>query len=257
MVYFECSKCNETVKKPKLAKHLQVCQSYYVSCIDCNKIFAWDAWEAHTSCVSEAQKYQGDLYQAKDQKNTGKKKQDAWLENVERRVSDPGSDIAPGTRQLMQKLLGFDNIPRKPKPFANFVKNSMKLWDERRITEIWEVISAANAAPANAAATPGAPAPAAPATAAAQAQDGSSSVAATSSTPNVGNSWVGWKRALDEELKEAGGELPWKKLRDTLVTRCCDSGGANGTSKEDLNCQALACIPDGYLSKKDSLVRLQ
>jgi len=254
MVVFECSKCNETVKKPKLAKHLAVCQSYYVSCIDCNKVFGWDEWEAHTSCVSEAQKYQGDLFVEKDQKNTGKKKQDAWVENVEKKVSDPGSDIAPHTRQLLEKLLGFDNIPRKPKPFANFVKNSLKLWDERQINAIWEVISAANAAPKPAAATPRESAP--PATAAAQAQDGSSGVAAKLATPKNGKSWVGWKRALDEELKSAGGELPWKRLRDTLVMRCCESGGANGTNREDLNCQALACIPDKYLSKEDSLVRL-
>jgi len=256
MVYFECSKCNETVKKPKLAKHLASCGSYYVSCIDCNKVFAWNEWEVHTSCISEAQKYQGDQYQPKDQKNSGKKKQDAWVENVEKKVADPGSNINPRTRQLLQKLLGFENIPRKPKPFANFVKNSLKLWDEKQIDDIWQVISSANSVTKDAAATPGAAVSAAPATAAAQAEDGNSNKAAVLVTPQNGKTWVSWKRSLDEELKSAGGELPWKKLRDTLVTRCCDSGAANGTSREDLKCQALACIPAEYLSKEDNLVRL-
>ena len=42
MVYFECQKCNETVKKPKLARHLQMCGSGYVSCIDCLKVSQYE-----------------------------------------------------------------------------------------------------------------------------------------------------------------------------------------------------------------------
>mmetsp|Transcript_88760 Transcript_88760/g.248374 ORF Transcript_88760/g.248374 Transcript_88760/m.248374 type:complete len:302 (+) Transcript_88760:71-976(+) len=148
MVYFECQNCNETVKKPKLKKHLESCGSHYVSCIDCCKVFAWNEWEVHTSCISEAQKYQGKLYEGKESSNKGQKKQDTWVDNVQKMVEDPTSAIAAHTRSNMEKLLGFTNIPRKQKPFANFVKNSCKIWDERKIGEMWDVIAAANAKPA-------------------------------------------------------------------------------------------------------------
>mmetsp|Transcript_77052 Transcript_77052/g.174267 ORF Transcript_77052/g.174267 Transcript_77052/m.174267 type:complete len:251 (-) Transcript_77052:7-759(-) len=244
MVYFECQKCNETVKKPKLAKHLQSCGSGYVSCIDCHKVFGWGEWELHTSCVSEAQKYQGDLYQPKDNKQKGQQKQDAWTDNVEKKISDPGSGIPPEIKNYLQRLLGFSNIPRKQKPFANFVKNSLKIWDEWKIGQIWEVISSANA-PAQqngaAAATPAAKDDAAAAPA------GAAKTAPTR--------WGGWKRALDEELTTAGGEMPWKRLRDAVVEKCCECGQANGTGKEILGFQALAAIPEDYLSKDDELVR--
>mmetsp|Transcript_74988 Transcript_74988/g.208486 ORF Transcript_74988/g.208486 Transcript_74988/m.208486 type:complete len:240 (+) Transcript_74988:82-801(+) len=236
MVYFECQKCNETVKKPKLAKHLMTCGSGYVSCIDCSKVFAWDEWEAHTSCVSEAQKYQGNLFQAKESMNKGQKKQDAWLENVKAKIEDPKSVISPQLKSLLEKLLGFDNIPRKQKPFANFVKNSLKLWDERKIAEIWEVINVANAAPPKQEAAP---------------QSDAKAVARPSDEKASSD---GWKRALDDELRAAGGEMPWKRLRDAMVTRHCGLCEPNG-NRELLGELALASIPDSYLSKKDGLVR--
>mmetsp|Transcript_15459 Transcript_15459/g.27686 ORF Transcript_15459/g.27686 Transcript_15459/m.27686 type:complete len:250 (-) Transcript_15459:60-809(-) len=240
MVYFECQKCNETVKKPKLAKHLLSCQSSYVSCIDCLKVFAWDEWEKHTSCVSEAQKYQGHMYQAKESSNKGQAKQNTWTQNVVNRIEDPSSNIAPQTKALLEKLLGFDNIPRKQKPFGNFVKNSLKIWDERKINEIWEVIASA------AAASKAAPAPAAAAPA---------PVCQPCAKPEQ-QRWAGWKRALDSELQEAGGELPWKRLRDAVVTKYRESGQPNGISEDELGFRALAEIPEKYLSAKDELVRL-
>merc|ERR1712048_1078199 len=136
-----------TVKKPKLAKHLYSCGSHYVSCIDCSKVFAWNEWEAHTSCMSEAQKYEGKLFKEKESTNKGQRKQDAWLQNVQTKIEDPSSTISPQTKLMLEKLLGFDNIPRKQKPFTNFVKNSLKVWDDKKIGEIWDVISAANSAP--------------------------------------------------------------------------------------------------------------
>lgn len=249
MVYFECQKCNETVKKPKLAKHLQFCQSFYVSCIDCNKVFAWNEWEAHTSCVSEAQKYQGNLFQAKESSNKGQQKQDAWVENVEKVIEDPASKVSPQVKGLLQKLLGFSNIPRKQKPFANFVKNSLKIWDEGKIGEIWDVISAASQKPA-----PPAPAPAAK-QCSTEAKNGAT-VAKDGAAEAKNGAWQGWKRALDDELSAAGGELPWKRLRDALVQRRRSAGGVAEGSIEHLGDEALASIPEPYLSEKDALVRL-
>lgn len=50
------------VKKPKLDKHGSMCHSAF-TCIDCSKTFQGPAqWKSHTSCISEAEKYQGNLY---------------------------------------------------------------------------------------------------------------------------------------------------------------------------------------------------
>lgn len=241
MVYFECQKCNESLKKPKVAKHLMSCGSHYITCIDCSTVFGWDTWEAHTSCVSEAQKYQGKDYQAKENTNKGQVKQDAWVDNVQKKIEDPEAKIAPQIKGLLEKLLGFSNIPRKQKPFGNFVKNSLKIWNDKQINEMWEVIQSANAA---AKAPPPATTP--PAAGAA----GGAGVAKTEQC------WAGWKRALDDELEAAGGSMPWKRLRDALAACAKKNGQANGDGEDALGYQALASIPEEYLSNKDELVRL-
>lgn len=219
-----------------MAKHLLMCRSYYVTCIDCNQTFEGNAWESHTRCVSEAQKYQGALFQAKESSNKGQKKQESWIDRVMEKIESPG--MSPQLKGLLQRLLGFDNIPRKQKPFANFVKNSLKIWNDKQIGEMWSVIAEANAAPK----AGGAAATAAPAQ---QAGGG-----------DAKPKWGGWKRVLDEELRAAGGELEWKRLRTALVSRHRSSGEAFEGSDEDLGCAALASIPDAYLSKSDALVRL-
>jgi len=62
MVSFQCDACGDTVKKPKLDQHYQRCYSS-VTCIDCSKTFNSPAeWKGHTSCISEAEKYQKGLY---------------------------------------------------------------------------------------------------------------------------------------------------------------------------------------------------
>eukprot|EP00931_Biecheleriopsis_adriatica_P028439 TRINITY_DN16952_c0_g1_i1.p1 TRINITY_DN16952_c0_g1~~TRINITY_DN16952_c0_g1_i1.p1 ORF type:complete len:260 (+),score=71.39 TRINITY_DN16952_c0_g1_i1:54-782(+) len=239
MVYFECQKCNETVKKPKLAKHLQMCGSWWVSCIDCNKVFGWDEWEAHTSCISEAQKYQGNLYNAKENQNKGQVKQDSWIENVGKAIADPASSISPQIKGLLEKLLGFDNIPRKQKPFGNFVKNSVKIWEQSKIDAMWDVIAKANVKPAAAGG-------------AGNAKPGEAPKAAKDEKV----AWAGWKRALDDELESSGGSLPWKQLCTELVRRYRDSGSGKGEDDAALATQALASIPESYCSKCSATVKL-
>lgn len=82
MVSFVCDACGQTVKKQKVEKHYQSeCRNCSVlSCIDCGKDFPGDSYASHTSCISEAEKYQGKLYKAKDKLNKGERKQQEWLE---------------------------------------------------------------------------------------------------------------------------------------------------------------------------------
>lgn len=254
MVYFECQKCNETVKKPKLEKHLQMCSSWYVSCIDCSKVFAWNEWQSHTNCVSEAQKYQGKLFEAKENTNKGQAKQDMWTDNIQQKIEDPSSGVSAEIKGLLQKLLGFNNIPRKQKPFGNFVKNSVKIWDEKKISAMWEVIASCQAKPAaggpnNQAAKPDA-------NQAAKPDEAKPAATPAVCLPYGASKWKGWKRALDEELQAAPcNELPWKRLRDALAQKYRSEVAAD-EADDEVECAALASIPVAYLSKADELVRL-
>ena len=84
MVSFTCNVCGQTVKKSKVEKHYQTeCRDCTVlSCLDCGKDFYGDDYASHTSCISEAEKYQGKLYKDSNrgQPPKGEKKQQAWLE---------------------------------------------------------------------------------------------------------------------------------------------------------------------------------
>ena len=78
MVFFVCEACNESLKKNKVETHRWSCRGCWVlTCVDCSKQFAGDEYMAHTSCMSEAQRYEGKLYVHKE--NKGDVKQQACL----------------------------------------------------------------------------------------------------------------------------------------------------------------------------------
>lgn len=62
MVSFICDICQETLKKPKLDNHFRRCPDAIFSCVDCSTTFTGTDYRAHTSCISEAEKYQKSLY---------------------------------------------------------------------------------------------------------------------------------------------------------------------------------------------------
>jgi cell growth-regulating nucleolar protein len=59
MVSFNCTRCQDVVKKPKVVSHAASCGAKTFSCVDCMLHFDLDSIKNHTSCVSEVQKYQG------------------------------------------------------------------------------------------------------------------------------------------------------------------------------------------------------
>ncbi|WVQ70067.1 uncharacterized protein L199_008291 [Kwoniella botswanensis] len=62
MVSFQCDACADTVKKPKLDQHRNRCHASF-TCLDCSTTFRNPGeYKSHTTCVSEAEKYQGALY---------------------------------------------------------------------------------------------------------------------------------------------------------------------------------------------------
>ncbi|KAI5358445.1 putative Cell growth-regulating nucleolar protein [Septoria linicola] len=68
MVSFSCEGCGDVLTKKKLSGHYNQCWAP-VTCLDCMTTFPNGSFQSHTSCMSEAQKYQGHLYRDKDKKN--------------------------------------------------------------------------------------------------------------------------------------------------------------------------------------------
>ncbi|KAF2810178.1 uncharacterized protein BDZ99DRAFT_306882 [Mytilinidion resinicola] len=68
MVSFSCENCGDVLTKKKLDPHRNQCRGASFTCIDCMVHFYGTEYRAHTSCISEAQKYQGALYKEKKAK---------------------------------------------------------------------------------------------------------------------------------------------------------------------------------------------
>ncbi|PYH96890.1 hypothetical protein BO71DRAFT_396677 [Aspergillus ellipticus CBS 707.79] len=69
MVSFSCEACGDILTKKKLDPHRNQCRGASYTCIDCMVHFWGTEYRSHTSCMSEAQKYQGALYREKPVKN--------------------------------------------------------------------------------------------------------------------------------------------------------------------------------------------
>ena len=135
---FVCEGCNETLKKAQVQKHAQRCrQCHAVTCVDCSQTFYGDDFEAHTTCISEAEKYEGSLYKAK--KSTKTNPQDAWMDLVTEAAQNSSSAPA-NIRSYLSRMADFGNVPRNPKKFCNFVKNSLKLHSDATIELIWKYL---------------------------------------------------------------------------------------------------------------------
>ncbi|KAK9455476.1 hypothetical protein V1511DRAFT_510337 [Dipodascopsis uninucleata] len=74
MVSFSCEVCNDTIVKKKLMQHRNSCPGAYFTCLDCQTTFQGVEFQAHTSCISEAEKYQKSLYKAPKNKKKDEKK---------------------------------------------------------------------------------------------------------------------------------------------------------------------------------------
>ncbi|KAH9844484.1 cell growth-regulating nucleolar protein-like [Teratosphaeria destructans] len=72
MVSFQCEGCGDVLTKKKLDQHRNQCYGCSFSCLDCMVHFNGTEYRAHTSCISEAQKYQGHLYREKDGKKANR-----------------------------------------------------------------------------------------------------------------------------------------------------------------------------------------
>ncbi|KAF8849804.1 hypothetical protein BDZ45DRAFT_680247 [Acephala macrosclerotiorum] len=68
MVSFSCEACGDVLTKKKLDGHRNQCYGASYTCLDCMIHFQGNEYRSHTSCISEAQKYQGALYRPEKEK---------------------------------------------------------------------------------------------------------------------------------------------------------------------------------------------
>ncbi|GBG33494.1 Cell growth-regulating nucleolar protein [Hondaea fermentalgiana] len=146
MVSFICDACQETVKKPKVDNHYKFkCRDCWVlSCVDCGVRFEGDQYKEHNTCISEAEKYQGALYQGpKAGKSNGKEDpQERWTDAVTRVAEKAAAgtiSLSPEATDILQKMTAFENVPRKQKKFVNYVHNSFRV-PPPVVTSIWEAL---------------------------------------------------------------------------------------------------------------------
>lgn len=103
-----------------------------------------DDYRGHTSCVSEAEKYEKSTYNGPKKNDTSNRKltpQESWMSII----SESLKSCPPNLTSYIETIASFENVPRKEKPFRNFASNSLKLYGhdgEAIITSLWKHFSA-------------------------------------------------------------------------------------------------------------------
>ncbi|XP_035906755.1 cell growth-regulating nucleolar protein [Anopheles stephensi] len=138
MVFFVCNHCGESMKKQVVATHAFRCRrAISVSCMDCLKDFLGKAYEAHTVCISEEEKYAAKGFVAKEKKNV--KKQEGWISLI-RSITQRHQNLSPGVMAVFELINRNENVPRKFKPFVNFIRNSSRSLSRNDVEDAWGII---------------------------------------------------------------------------------------------------------------------
>lgn len=144
MVFFSCDGCAETLKKSKVDAHAARCRACVsVSCVDCSVSFWGDDYRAHTSCISEAERYEKTVYKGPKKNNTSNRKQtpqETWLSIITESLENCPPALVP----YIEKAVTYENVPRKEKAFRNFASNSLSLYGrdgDAIISSIWKHFS--------------------------------------------------------------------------------------------------------------------
>jgi cell growth-regulating nucleolar protein len=97
-----------------------------------------DDYRVHTSCVSEAERYEKTVYKG-NKKNAKKNPQEAWTALIAAAAESAPSAL----KSYMQRLAELDNVPRKEKPFRNWAANSLNLRGQQAsvTASLWEYLS--------------------------------------------------------------------------------------------------------------------
>ena len=91
----------------------------------------------HTSCVSEAEKYEKTLYKAKT--NVKMNPQEAWMELIAEAATRK-QEAPANISEHLGRLSELDNVPRNCNKFTNFAKNSLRLNNNSIVDGIWKFL---------------------------------------------------------------------------------------------------------------------
>ncbi|OWZ20695.1 hypothetical protein PHMEG_0004871 [Phytophthora megakarya] len=213
MVFFVCEGCNETLKKNKVDAHAGRCRNCWaVSCVDCSVVFEGNDYAGHTSCISEAEKYEKSLFQGdKNKSKTGKKQtpQERWMDAVQSATCPEDRKV----QDVLTRIAGYDNVPRKKNKFVNFVTNSLALRDTTLVEKAWTIYETAFKASAPENDPPSTP----------LADESSKKrVVETEDEPSAKKAKkevkpVKWSKLIKSALKSSGKELEMDALRDQIL----------------------------------------
>ncbi|CAG8469276.1 2425_t:CDS:2 [Dentiscutata heterogama] len=112
-----CDQCADIIKKPKLDQHRIKCPITTFTCIDCSKTFVGTSYKSHTSCISEAEKYQKGTFKPKKKnaqdkpKLSQEKEQNPSEEQQKPKIKKKhkGSDILKKKRKKTNKIIKGQN----------------------------------------------------------------------------------------------------------------------------------------------------
>ncbi|ETI52990.1 hypothetical protein L917_03749 [Phytophthora nicotianae] len=228
MVFFVCEGCNETLKKNKVDAHAGRCRNCWaVSCVDCSVVFEGNDYAAHTSCISEAEKYEKSLFQGdKNKSKNGKKQtpQERWMDVVQSATCPEDRKV----QDVLTRIAGYDNVPRKKNKFVNFVTNSLALRDTVLVEKAWTIYETAfkasapeanEVAPVEETASKKRPAET-------EMEETTTKKSKTEDKP------VKWSKLIKSALKNAGKELEMDALREQVLKQIQEKKLSTKSEKE-------------------------
>ena len=145
MVSFQCEGCGEVIKKQKAEQHIRSCRFGCPAfvCVDCMRRFVDDSYKEHTSCISEAEKYQKSLYKPPKQKG-GKQPQKQQPEVKPKPVEPAGkaqsevkvekkagkihasSELIEMIRKIAQENCAQDSMEEKTERMSAMLQKALK-----------------------------------------------------------------------------------------------------------------------------------
>ena len=120
-----------------------------------NKQTNTDDYRAHTSCLTESERYETKPWLSNDgttsnkQQNKNKKKkrtpQEEWMDVIQTCIENgETSSSSNSLTTYLKQMSNLENIPRKEKQFRNFTSNSLNLKGKHGtqiVTDLWNVLS--------------------------------------------------------------------------------------------------------------------
>ncbi|KAI9728930.1 MAG: hypothetical protein M1828_000015 [Chrysothrix sp. TS-e1954] len=118
MVSFQCEGCGDVLTKKKLDPHKQRCYDAFYTCLDCMTTFQGTQYRSHTSCISEAQKYQGSLYKDKNARSEASRSSNTSTNtsNAPKATRAPPETQARPAAKPSTQLARVDAPPPAPSP---------------------------------------------------------------------------------------------------------------------------------------------